>query len=411
MSTETTSPGPLWVVTDQLPHPPRNGITLPLYHHCRQLLRQRPLRLLLLEDIARPADAAALAANEALFGPVMRVALRRRGAAARLLDELRGRAMYQHGWRLADEAVLGADTACDSLLVSPMSAVAKWQASGLAGRLHPRVRIAAVNDCTTAEYFHRGRGPGALASAKAWLDRRRCRFIAPIEARLLDDYEHVLLQTDVDRDLLTTLVSPRLAERVTLVPNGVIDSYFRLRPADPHRVLFVAELSGEYAATAHWLAAEVWPQVAGLHPRAEFTLVGRGASPALRALLTRTPHARHVEYVDDLAGLYAGALIALSPVFKGFGLINKTLEAMASGLPVIGGAAAFNGIPGFRSGEHGIACASRSTAEFVAALRSLLPDPARRALLGDAARRLVDGRFRWDTATQRLAGLLGPPAA
>lgn len=404
-----TTPGQaLWVVTDQLPHPPRNGITLPLYHHCRGLQRQHRLQLVLLEDAANPPEPAALAANEQLFGPVLRVPLRRRGAAARLLAELRRREMFQHGWRLASAPPWADGVACDALLVSPFSAVAKWHASGLHQRLQARVRIAAVNDCTTAEYWLRGQHAGASAP-KAWLDRRRCRLIAPIEAGLLSGYDHVLLQTEADRTLLAQRVSAPLAERVTLVANGVVDAYFQLQRRAAQQVVFVAELSGEHGATARWLATQVWPQTASAHPQAELVIVGKGASPALRAVLAGTPRLRHLDYVDDLAGLYADAMIALSPVFKGFGLINKTLEAMASALPVIGGRAAFNGIPGFRSGEHGIACTGPGSAEFVAALRALLHDAPRRAAIGAAARRLVDGRFRWDAATQRVAELLQAP--
>ncbi|MBX3606142.1 MAG: glycosyltransferase family 4 protein [Piscinibacter sp.] len=402
--------GPLWVVTDQLPDPPRNGITLPLYHYCRRLQPQRALQLVLLEDADAPPDPAALARNEAAFGPLLRVPLRRRGPAARALAELRRREMFQHGWRRAGPAVLPAPERCDSLLVSPMSAVAKWQASGLAETVPARVRVAAVNDCTSAEYFFRGLQQHGVGRAKAALDRWRSRGIAAIEAQLLAPYDHVLMQTEADRALLARLVGPRLAERVSVVSNGVVDDYFALQPTGRPKVVFVAELSGEYAGTARWLATEVWPQVLRQHAEAELVVVGRHAAPALRALLAGVPRLRHLDYVDDLGVLYADAAVALSPVFKGFGLINKTLEAMAAGLPVVGGAAAFNGIPGFRAGVHGVVCSGLHGGEFAVALRTLLGDAPRRAALGAAARQLVHGGFRWDSAVRRVGQLLDQPA-
>lgn len=401
----------LWLVTDQLPDPPRNGITLPLYHLGLRLMQQHPLRLVLLEDEAAPPTPQALARNEARFGPVQRIVLRRRGRAVRALAELRGREMYQHGWRLAGPAAPPAVGADDRLLVAPMSAVAAWDACGLAAQVHPRVRLAAVNDCTTAEYHLRRLQQPGRAAPRAALDRWRCRFIAPVEARLLAPYDHVLLQTEADRDWLARLVGTPLAQRVTVVSNGVVDEFFGLQRSGRAAVLFVADLGGEYAGTARWLATQVWPAVAARHPHAELLVIGRRAGPALRAAFAAAPALRHLEHVDDLGAVYADAAVALSPVFKGFGLINKTLEAMAAGLPVVGGAAAFNGVAGFRAGVHGWVCDTPDAAPFSAALDTLLADPARREAIGQAARRLVDGTFRWERAARQVAALLHAPAA
>lgn len=401
----------VWLVTDQLPDPPRNGITLPVYHLGLRLARRQPLRLVLLEDESSPPTPDALARNEALFGPLRRIVLRRRGRAARALAELRGREMYQHGWRLAGAAAAPPIAAQDRLLVAPMSAVAAWDASGLAAQVHPCVRVAAVNDCTTAEYHLRGLQQPAAAAPKAALDRWRCRFIAPIEARLLAPYDHVLLQTEADRAWLAQLVGAEAARRVAVVSNGVLDEFFALRRSGRPVVLFVADLGGEYAGTARWLAQEVWPAIAARHPQAELHVIGRRAAPALRAVFAATPRLHHLDFADDLGAVYADAAVALSPVFKGFGLINKTLEAMAAGLPVVGGAAAFNGIAGFRAGVHGWVCDTPAAAPFVAALDTLLCDAARREAIGQAARRLVDGAFRWDDAAQRVGTLLDTTAA
>jgi polysaccharide biosynthesis protein PslH len=400
--------GALWIVTDQLPYPPRNGITLPLFHYTSRLMVDRPVRLIVLVNADAPLDPKALAENEKLFGPIKVIALERVGRWRRIRNELSAKEMYQHGWKPSSAATLDDLPKCNALLVSPISAVAKWRATGLGVQVTAGAAIAGVNDCTTSEYFYRGRQQvGGLRHAlKGWLDRQRCRFIAPVEAQLLSDYDHVLLQTATDRELMSCLVSPQTAERVTLVPNGVTEDYFRLSRTGGHKVVFVAELSGEYAGIVHWLVSEVWPQVSAIDPVSELLIVGKGAPPSVRRIIAQTPRVCHAEFVTDLGQVYADAMVALSPVFKGFGLINKTLEAMASGLPVVGGQAAFNGIPGFQSGVHGVACEGRSTEQFVDALRGMLSDPNRCANVGAQARELVEGNFRWESAVDEIRGLL-----
>lgn len=400
----------LLVVTDQLPYPPRNGITLPVYNYLLGLRAGHTVRLLLLVDTAAPPDAAALAENERLFGPIALFYLRRQPRLARVLGELSGQEMYQHGWRPVRGAPQPVLAAVDALLVSPVSALAKWRAARLPLTVRGAVRIAALNDCTAAEYYCRaGQMPGGLASQlKGWLDRLRSRQIGRIERALVAPYSDLLLQTRVDVGFMRRLVAPQAAARARLAPNGVRREYFALEPdAGNDCVIFVAELSGEYAVIAHWLVSEVWPQVLQRSGVGRLMVVGKGASPALRAAMAEQPRLSHTTFVPDLGTVYGAAAIALSPVFKGFGLINKTLEAMAAAVPVVGGAAAFNGIDAFVAGQHGLAC-RRSTAEFVDAIVALLGDPQRRLALGLAGRALVAQDFRWERTVATIVGLLPP---
>ena len=217
----------------------------------------------------------------------------------------------------------------------------------------------------------------------------------------------MLLQTKTDLALMARLVSTDIASHVVTVPNGVREDYFGLvsSPAN-NNVVFVAELSGEYAAIARWLVMEMWPEVVKRNSICQLVIVGKGASDSLKQSIQASSRTTHIEFVEDLCDLYSEAMIALSPVFKGFGLINKTLEAMASGVPVVGGVPAFNGIAGFESGEHGIACRFRATVEFSDAICQLADDPERRATIGNSGRVLVERHFRWGSSVSRIQSLI-----
>ncbi len=405
------TPGPdtlnlpvLWVVTDQFPYPARNGITLPIFHYLKELGSTHSIRLILLVAHNAAINPSSLADNEALFGEIVQLRLDRKKAVIRAFNELFCQEMYQHGWTVNRPVHLAHLPAPQAVLVSPMSAVAKWRACD-GPLLHPGVNhLAAVNDCTTAEYYFRSQSLGGNQTQriKHRIDRMRSHWIGVIEKKLLQPYPFICLQTQTDRDLMRRLVGPETADKVVLVPNGVAQSYLSVMPTPGNQVVFVGELSGEYANSVHWLVAEVWPQIVIANKSVELLIVGMGASAKLSHLMRTTERVTHLEYVADLAAVYANAMVALSPVFKGFGLINKTLEAMACGLPVVGGLAAFNGLEGFQTNQHGVVCNERSSTEFVNVLSALISDPDRRSTIGINARALIATKFKWADTVQRI---------
>lgn len=414
-------PERLLVVADQLPYPPRNGATLPLVNYLDQLGRTHELRLLLLRDGDRPFDAAERADNERLFGPLLEATVVRRGRVRRIFDELRGRGLYQHGWRAADTRALSALAEQEPawrtapVLATPLSALARWQAvrAALPG-WQPRRTVVVVHDCTAAEYRWRWRSPqaGMLGRVKAWSHWLRAPRVALAEAALLSAADRVLVQTEADREAMRHLVGPATASRTALAPNGVRTGLFDLAAglSPAPQVLFVAELSGEYGPVAEWLCRAVWPRVRAAVPGARLTVVGRGAGPALRRCLAGTPGAEHLEFAADLAPLYAGSRVVWSPLWKGFGLINKTLEAMAAARPVVGGLAAFNGISGFVDGVHGRGLSRPDPHAMADATAQLLRDAPRAAAMGAAARELVRDAFRWERTAERLREALAGAA-
>lgn len=409
MSGNAPSMPTVLMVVDQLPYPPRNGVTLPTFHYADGLRQSCRLSLALVEDEAQPVDARALAENEAIFGKIPVIRMRRKHKIRRAIDEVLARDMFNQGWELAEASSELRHCAADVLLVSPFSTAAKWAAAGLAAPGDFRCRIAAVSDCTAAEYYARkSQDFGSIRQAiKGTLDRARSTCIAAVEGRTLASFQHVLMQTGTDRNLMRQLVGREIADRVTLVPNGVRRDFFGVvRNPQSNTLIFIAELSSEYASIADWLVREVWPAVTDVLADAKLLVVGKGASEALSAAIALNPNVEHVTFVDDLRSVYANAAAAICPVFKGYGLINKALEAMASGVPVIGGAAAFNGVDGFEAGVHGVVCRPRNTQDFSLAICDVLKNRERATRIGGAGRSLIEGQFRWERAVGTIEALI-----
>ena len=149
---------------------------------------------------------------------------------------------------------------------------------------------------------------------------------------------------------------------------------------------------------AAWFAREVWPAVRERFPAAEFRVIGRRATPAVRALAA-LPGVTVVGQVPDVRPHVAAAAVVVAPLRLARGVQNKVLEALAMGKPVVAAPAALAALR-TEPGTH-LLCAT-TPAEWAAAIGSLFADPARREELGRAGRRFVEEHHHWDRCLEPL---------
>lgn len=113
--------------------------------------------------------------------------------------------------------------------------------------------------------------------------------------------------------------------------------------------------------------------------------------------------------IDDPGVVYAGARLTLLPTVSGHGLSIKTVEAMASGLPLIATTLALRGM-----GEESLALPGVAVADnpesFAAALlkwaQAPVPDEAERK--ASPVRNYYDAHFSSSAYQRNLAGLIAP---
>jgi glycosyltransferase involved in cell wall biosynthesis len=147
------------------------------------------------------------------------------------------------------------------------------------------------------------------------------------------------------------------------------------------------------------LLVQAFEAIARVNPRAHLILVGDG--PMRPALQARLPKALFCgqQMGHDLARSYASADLFLFPSkTETFG--NVTVEAMASGLPVVAfadGAA----LELIRPGHNGASVALADDAGYVREATRLALDPDGRCKLGSAAR-LTALRLDWETIVDRF---------
>jgi len=221
--------------------------------------------------------------------------------------------------------------------------------------------------------------------------------LASFEARTAATFERSVLISEVEARLLEARV-PGL--RVSVISNGVDLDYYRPAqrqdgPASPPtpRAAFVGMM--DYfpnCDAAIYFSREILPRIRAVRPDFEFHVVGRQPTAGVRAL-GRIPGVTVTGAVPDVRPHLAQAMIAVAPFRIARGIQNKVLEAMASGLPVVGTRLAFQGIP---AGDQDGVRATDDPESFARSVLDLIGDPSLRATCGTAARAYVERHHRWE---------------
>jgi glycosyltransferase involved in cell wall biosynthesis len=165
-------------------------------------------------------------------------------------------------------------------------------------------------------------------------------------------------------------------------------------------LLFVGNLAQlPNADAALWLCTEIFPRIAAEIPGAGLSIIGRGASPALRAAAT-DPRIRILNFVDDLRPHFLHAGVFIAPLRLGGGIKIKMLDALTHGCPVVTTPVGAEGITGLDASSVRISRTADGLARHCVAL---LRDPARAAELGRQGQAVVGENFSWDLIMQRTS--------
>jgi glycosyltransferase involved in cell wall biosynthesis len=236
--------------------------------------------------------------------------------------------------------------------------------------------------------------PRALLEVE-WRKMRRS------EAQVCTDAQLTIAVSELDRDTLSK-VAP--GARIRAVATGVDTSYFQPSQAmhKPNAITFTGAMD--------WYPNEdgildfintTLPLIRREIPDASLTVVGRNPSKRILELNGRNG-VLITGTVDDVRPYMEEAVVYVVPLRIGGGTRLKIFEALAMGKAVVSTTIGAEGLP-LVDGEHFVS--ADSPADFAGAVVSLLRDPARRATLGTAGRRLVEQSYSWEHVAQHFEQL------
>ncbi|WP_017317347.1 glycosyltransferase family 4 protein [Mastigocladopsis repens] len=225
------------------------------------------------------------------------------------------------------------------------------------------------------------------------------------EKRYCSKFSAIVVTTEEDRVQIQEF-NPN--SKIQVIPNGVDLVSFPNRTHDlgGQRLIFIGAMDNLANIDAVcFFSNEVLPEIQKLYPDTTFDIVGSRPAPEVLALKEK-PGITVTGRVPSMVEYLHKATVCVVPMRTGFGIKNKTLEAMAAGVPVV---ASDRGLEGLAIDGANVplrALRANQPTEYVTAIRQLFENPQLRAELSRNARQFVETEFTWDSAGKRYEEVL-----
>ncbi len=228
------------------------------------------------------------------------------------------------------------------------------------------------------------------------------------EANSYKNFTDIVVTTDIDEKQVHDMVP---TAKPIVIPNGVLLDEFTFQEKEPnnHQLIFTGTF--DYSInidTARHLALDILPRVRERYPDATVALVGSKPDPTVQEL-TSNPNVIVTGRVPSLADWLHQSLLFVAPMRSGFGIKNKTLEAMAAGVPIVGSDRALEGLLMDKSDAPNTpirALRANDTDSTVAAIIRLFRDQDLRQTLAENSRHYIEEKFTWSRAGEAYCQVL-----
>ncbi len=236
-------------------------------------------------------------------------------------------------------------------------------------------------------------------------DRLNLSLLQRYEKRYCTKFSSIVVTTEEDKKQLQEFNS---SSQIEIVPNGVDLNLFPYRKSDPggHSLIFVGTM--DYIAnidTARFLSWEILPKLQERYPDTTLALVGARPVPEVQELSNR-PGVEVKGRVPSMAEYLHQATVCVIPMRIGFGIKNKTLEAMAAGTPIVASDRGLEGLAVDGAGTPLRALRANQVEEYVEAISRLFEDGQLRQTLSENGRSLIETEYTWEVQGQRYEQVL-----
>jgi glycosyltransferase involved in cell wall biosynthesis len=245
---------------------------------------------------------------------------------------------------------------------------------------------------------------------KPWRDRLNLSLLKRYEQQYCQKFTDLVVTTPEDAKQIGELCPQR---PVHVVTNGVDLELFPQRPHDPggqHLVFIGAMDNLPNIDAVTFLANEILPAVRQRYPDAMLSLVGSRPTPEVSALQA-IPGVVVTGRVPSMVDYLHKATVCVIPMRAGYGIKNKTLEAMAAGVPVV---ASDRGLEGLAVDGDAVplrALRANTVDDYVSAIVQLFENVDLRATLSRQARTMIEADYTWKQAGQTYAQILSQSRA
>jgi glycosyltransferase involved in cell wall biosynthesis len=176
------------------------------------------------------------------------------------------------------------------------------------------------------------------------------RLLVRNEKNRIEEYEHIAEKFDacficspLDRDYL---INRGIKADFRILPNGVDTDMFRKsnEALDENRIIFTGNMPyfPNEDAVVHFTKV-IMPKILEKVPSAEFYVVGGSPTRKIRRLASS--NVIITGFVENISAEYQKSAVAIAPMRFGAGTLNKVIEPIVLGVPVVATAIAVRGLP------------------------------------------------------------------
>ena len=198
------------------------------------------------------------------------------------------------------------------------------------------------------------------------------------EQRYSSKFSVIVVTTEEDKVQLQKF-NPNT--EIKVISNGVDLVSFANRNIDPggHRLIFIGAMDNLANIDAVcFFSNEVLPEIQKNYPDTTFEIVGSRPVASVLALKEK-PGVTVTGRVPSMVEYLHKATVCIVPMRTGFGIKNKTLEAMAAGIPVVASDSGLEGLVVDKANVPLRALRANQPAEYVHLISQLFENPQLRA--------------------------------
>jgi len=209
------------------------------------------------------------------------------------------------------------------------------------------------------------------------------------EIEIIKNFDRNFLVSETDKNYLNNYAE---TEGVEIIPNGVDLEYFSYNENnfDAKNIVFIGNMrTYPNNDTVKYFCDSIFPIVLRRYPDVKFYIVGANPTKEVFALGKRKNVIVTGE-VDDIRPYIRKAAVSVCPLRVGSGILNKILESMAMGTPVVTSTIGIEGIDAIPNEEILV---SDDKYEFAEKIISLMENPGLRNRIALNGRKLIEEKY------------------
>jgi len=261
-------------------------------------------------------------------------------------------------------------------------------------------KVMSVHECyTVARLKIMKKKPLSLDAIKAFLYYLR---LLPYEFKMYADADLVLTLTPEGRK---ELLHYNKELHVKIVPHGVDIDFFNPNERNPEKnaIMFLGNFGHKpnVDAVIHFYH-EILPLIKKKIPDVKFNIVGQKPPKEIKSFADKDK-VIVTGFVESVKPYFDKSIVSVIPVRLGGGFRGKSLEAMASGVPVVSTSLGVQGVGG-KDGEQFLL--AETPQEFAEKVYLLLTDENLHKKLSVNGRKLMKNKYSWQKGVEILENTL-----